>query len=69
MGLALFEWINYAFKWSLYFILYTLFFLMPKPFPIIFIFRHLESVGLACIAEMSSLNLRASLWIYDIPDI
>jgi len=42
---------------------------MPKPFPIIFIFRHLESVGLACIAEMSSLNLRASLWIYDIPDI
>ena len=34
---------------------YILFFLMPKPIPMIFIFRHFEGIGLACIAEMTSL--------------
>jgi hypothetical protein len=35
---------------------YTLFFLMRKPSPLIFIFSHFDSICVHCIAEMTSFN-------------
>jgi hypothetical protein len=29
---------------------------MPKPSPIIFIFRHFDSIRVACVTEITSLN-------------